>query len=158
MTHRSVTVVGGGTGSFHVLSGLRGRPDLSIRSIVTMMDSGGDSGRLRDEFGVLPPGDIRRCLIALSEESSLLRHLFEWSEKPEFTCRWRWSPGDMAIWDNRCVLHRAINDYDDERVLHRTMILGDPPAGSAPRWRKPVPAVAASSVGYEYRGKGPLGR
>jgi uncharacterized cofD-like protein len=41
-----------------------------------MMDSGGDSGRLRDEFGVLPPGDIRRCLIALSEESKLLRDLF----------------------------------------------------------------------------------
>jgi uncharacterized cofD-like protein len=50
--------------------------NLSIRSVVTMMDSGGDSGRLRDEFGVLPPGDIRRCLIALSEESSLLRNLF----------------------------------------------------------------------------------
>ena len=73
---RVVSVIGGGTGSFHVLSGLRPLPDLSIRSIVTMMDSGGDSGRLRDEFGVLPPGDIRRCLIALSEESSLLRNLF----------------------------------------------------------------------------------
>jgi uncharacterized cofD-like protein len=41
-----------------------------------MMDSGGDSGRLRDEFGVLPPGDVRRCLVALSEESKLLRDLF----------------------------------------------------------------------------------
>jgi uncharacterized cofD-like protein len=41
-----------------------------------MMDSGGDSGRLRDEFGVLPPGDVRRCLVALSEETQLLRDLF----------------------------------------------------------------------------------
>lgn len=41
-----------------------------------MMDSGGDSGRLRDEFGVLPPGDMRRCLVALSEETQLLRDLF----------------------------------------------------------------------------------
>jgi uncharacterized cofD-like protein len=73
---RTVTVIGGGTGSFHVLTGLRLHTDLAIRSVVTMMDSGGDSGRLRDEFGVLPPGDVRRCLVALSEESALLRHLF----------------------------------------------------------------------------------
>ena len=64
----------------------------------------------------------------------------------------------MAIWDNRCVLHRAINDYADERILHRTMILGDPPAGSAPRWQKPALGVPASSIGYAHRGKGPLGR
>jgi uncharacterized cofD-like protein len=69
-------VIGGGTGSFNILRGLRLYGDLDIRSIVTMMDSGGDSGRLRGEFGVLPPGDIRRCLIALSEESELMRDLF----------------------------------------------------------------------------------
>lgn len=73
----TVTVIGGGTGSFSVLSGLKNRDELSIQSIVTMMDSGGDSGRLRDEFGVLPPGDARRCLIALSEESQLLRDLLD---------------------------------------------------------------------------------
>jgi uncharacterized cofD-like protein len=73
---RAVTVIGGGTGSFHILSALRELPDLEIRSIVTMMDSGGDSGRLRDEFGLLPPGDVRRCLVALSDESTLLRDLF----------------------------------------------------------------------------------
>jgi uncharacterized cofD-like protein len=73
---KTVTVIGGGTGSFNVLKGLRLYGDLQIRSIVTMMDSGGDSGRLRDEFGVLPPGDIRRCLVALSEESELMRDLF----------------------------------------------------------------------------------
>jgi taurine dioxygenase len=96
------------------------------------------------------------------ESDALLEHLFDWSEKPEFTCRWRWSPGDMVLWDNRCVLHRAINDYIDERVLHRTMILGEAPEGPAPmwkpRWNKPVPTVQASSVGYEHRGKGRLGR
>lgn len=71
-----VSVIGGGTGSFSVLSGLGTYENLRVNSIVTMMDSGGDSGRLRDEFGVLPPGDVRRCLIALSEESKLLRDLF----------------------------------------------------------------------------------
>lgn len=73
---RTVTVIGGGTGSFNILTGLRLYEDLWIQSIVTMMDSGGDSGRLRDEFGVLPPGDARRCLVALSEETQLLRDLF----------------------------------------------------------------------------------
>jgi len=71
-----VTVIGGGTGSFNILRGLRAYDNVWTESIVTMMDSGGDSGRLRDEFGVLPPGDMRRCLVALSEESRLLRDLF----------------------------------------------------------------------------------
>jgi len=81
---RTVTVIGGGTGSFHVLTGLRELGSFDVRSIVTMMDSGGDSGRLRDEFGVLPPGDLRRCLVALSDESALLRDLFSFrfSEAP----------------------------------------------------------------------------
>jgi taurine dioxygenase len=92
------------------------------------------------------------------ESDALLHHLFEWAEKPEFTCRWRWSPGDMALWDNRCVLHRAINDYADERVLHRAMILGDEPEGPPARWNKPVTPIQSSSVGYEHRGKGALGR
>ena len=72
----TVTTIGGGSGSFNILSGLRNHRRLKIQAIVTMMDSGGDSGRLRDEFGVLPPGDIRRCLVALSEESQLMRNLF----------------------------------------------------------------------------------
>lgn len=72
----AVSVIGGGTGSFSVLSGLGPYENLRVNSIVTMMDSGGDSGRLRDEFGMLPPGDVRRCLVALSEESKLLRDLF----------------------------------------------------------------------------------
>ena len=72
----TVTTIGGGTGSFNILSGLREHRQLDIQAIVTVMDSGGDSGRLRDEFGVLPPGDIRRCLVALSKESQLMRDLF----------------------------------------------------------------------------------
>lgn len=71
----SIAVIGGGSGSFSLLSGLRDSP-LEVRSIVSTLDSGGDSGELRDAFGVLPPGDLRRCLIALSEESQLMRDLF----------------------------------------------------------------------------------
>jgi uncharacterized cofD-like protein len=72
---RKLVVIGGGTGSFAVLAGLRDAP-VELCSIVTMMDSGGDSGVLRDAYGVLPPGDLRRCLVALSEESAILRDLF----------------------------------------------------------------------------------
>lgn len=72
---RKLVLIGGGTGSFALLTGLRDFP-VELASIVTMMDSGGDSGVLRDQFGVLPPGDLRRCLVALSDESQLLRDLF----------------------------------------------------------------------------------
>ncbi|HUQ84740.1 MAG TPA: gluconeogenesis factor YvcK family protein [Candidatus Limnocylindrales bacterium] len=70
-----VVVIGGGTGSFVALSGLKKYP-IDLTAIVTMMDSGGSSGRLRDELGVLPPGDIRQCLVALATSSKLLRDLF----------------------------------------------------------------------------------
>jgi len=75
-----IVVFGGGTGIFNLLRGLR-RYTSNIVAIVTMMDSGGSSGRLRDEFGHLPPGDIRQALVALSpdDRSSLtLRQLFNY--------------------------------------------------------------------------------
>ncbi len=75
---KKVTVIGGGSGSYQLLTGLKARPGLEIRSIVSMMDSGGDSGDHRDDFGVLPPGDLRRCLVALSEETELVRELFQY--------------------------------------------------------------------------------
>jgi uncharacterized cofD-like protein len=79
VTHR-IVVVGGGTGLFTALSGLR-RHDVDLTAVVTMADSGGSSGRLRDEFGTLPAGDVRRCLVALAADDSvglLLRQLFEY--------------------------------------------------------------------------------
>ena len=84
----SVVVIGGGSGSFNILSGLRSQHGVELSSIVSMMDSGGDSGELRDAFGVLPPGDLRRCLVALSEESDLLRDLFSFRfEEPPLAGR-----------------------------------------------------------------------
>jgi len=59
-----------------------------------------------------------------SESDALLAHLFSWGDRPEFTCRWTWSPGDVAIWDNRCTRHYAIGDYDTERIMHRVTVLG----------------------------------
>lgn len=74
-----VVVIGGGTGIHAVLRGLR-RHTTEITAVVSMADNGGSSGRLRDEFGYLPPGDVRRCLVGLAsdEDSLLLRRLFEY--------------------------------------------------------------------------------
>lgn len=69
-----VVVIGGGTGSFTLLSGLKLFAE-DITALVTMSDDGGSSGILRDELGVLPPGDVRQCLVALSD-SPKIRELF----------------------------------------------------------------------------------
>lgn len=63
---KKVVVIGGGTGAYQVLLGLKRYP-LNLSAVITMSDSGGSTGRLRRELGVLPPGDVRRALIALSD-------------------------------------------------------------------------------------------
>jgi len=70
-----IVTIGGGTGTFGVLSGLKKYP-VELSAIVTMSDDGGSSGILRDEFGVLPPGDLRQSLIALSDAPAVMRKLF----------------------------------------------------------------------------------
>lgn len=72
---KNIVTIGGGTGSFTILSGLKNIPDVNITAIVSMADDGGSTGVLRDELGVLPPGDVRQCLIALSEHSDTVRKL-----------------------------------------------------------------------------------
>ncbi len=72
---KKITVIGGGTGSYVVLTALK-TLSYDLAAIVTMMDSGGSTGRLRDQLGVLPPGDLRQCLVALSEAPELWRKLF----------------------------------------------------------------------------------
>jgi taurine dioxygenase len=68
--------------------------------------------------------------VGMSEEESagLLAYLFEHQSKPEFTCRFRWEPGSIALWDNRCALHNPINDYHGHRrIMHRVTLAGDRP-------------------------------
>lgn len=74
---KKVVVIGGGTGNFVVLRGLKKYP-LDLTAIVSMADDGGSTGILRDELGVLPPGDVRQCLVALSNSSRLLRSLMNY--------------------------------------------------------------------------------
>lgn len=74
----SIVCIGGGTGTFVTLKGLKHFP-VNLSAIVTMSDSGGSNKRIRDEFGLLPTSDIRQCLVALSDENGgigILRKLF----------------------------------------------------------------------------------
>ena len=68
--------------------------------------------------------------VGMTEEESrpLLRYLFEHQCRPEFTCRFRWRPGSLALWDNRCAMHNPINDYHGHtRKMQRITLAGDVP-------------------------------
>jgi uncharacterized cofD-like protein len=69
----AIVTIGGGSGQFVLLSGLRPSPRFRITSVVSMVDSGGSTGRLRGEFGILPPGDLLKCVLALSPHQKLAR-------------------------------------------------------------------------------------
>src|SRR5437764_1856026 len=81
-----VVAIGGGTGLSSLLAGLKhyarpadsAAPAVDITAIVTVTDDAGSSGRLCREFDVLPPGDIRNCMVALSEDQGLLSRLFQY--------------------------------------------------------------------------------
>jgi uncharacterized cofD-like protein len=73
--HKIVTI-GGGSGQYALLAGLRDFKSLDITAIVSMVDSGGSTGRLRDELGILPPGDALKCILALSPHRDIARTIF----------------------------------------------------------------------------------
>jgi taurine dioxygenase len=63
-----------------------------------------------------------------AESVPLLEFLFDHQVRPEFTCRFAWRPGSLALWDNRCTLHNPVNDYHGHRrVMHRVTLAGDAP-------------------------------
>lgn len=74
---KKIVVMGGGTGNFTVLRGLK-KHNVDLTAIVSMADDGGSTGILRDELGVLPPGDVRQCLVALSDSSRLMRSVMNY--------------------------------------------------------------------------------
>lgn len=64
------------------------------------------------------------------EAKPILDFLFRHSTDPQFTCRWRWESGDLAMWDNRCLQHMAMADFTGHRrYMHRTTVAGDRPRG-----------------------------
>lgn len=78
---KKVVVIGGGTGAFNVLTGLK-KYTPNLTAVVAMADEGGSTGILREEFGILPPGDIRRALVALADvDNKLLSELLNYRFK-----------------------------------------------------------------------------
>lgn len=110
MKKRRVATLGGGTGHYALLTGLRALP-VELCAIVTMMDSGGSSGRLRDEYGILPPGDFTRCLVALSQHPEAMKELLGH----------RFVGGSLAGHTVRNVIFTALEQItgDTERTIDR---------------------------------------
>lgn len=103
---RKLVVIGGGTGSFALLSGLK-HYFSDITSLVNMVDDGGSTGVLRDELGVLPPGDVRQCLVALSDAPETMRALFNY-RFPEGTFAGH-SFGNLFL----SAMERMTDDFDE---------------------------------------------
>lgn len=113
---KRIVVIGGGTGIFSVLSGLKRYP-LHLTAIVSMADDGGSTGILREEFGILPPGDIRRALVALSEEEQPLANLLNY----------RFSKGSFKGHNLGNLLLTALTDLEgsfEKAVRQAEKILG----------------------------------
>jgi taurine dioxygenase len=66
--------------------------------------------------------------MTVEESKPLLGYLYAQAVRPELTCRYRWQPQTLAVWDNRCTMHLAVNDYDGHRrLMHRTTMAGERP-------------------------------
>ncbi len=87
--------------------------------------------------------------LSRGESDALLQYLFTFSEQPQFTCRWSWTPGTVAMWDNRATQHFVVNDFEGRRALTRVSVGGDHPrpAGNTRRWSPhPTKPSAAASL------------
>lgn len=84
--------------------------------------------------------------ISRPESDVLLPFLYRWCEQANFSVRFRWSPGAVAMWDNRATLHSVTNDFEGARILHRATVLGDEPVGAVePRFPKHDPQTMGAS-------------
>lgn len=97
---KRVVTIGGGTGTFVVLSALKSLPGISLSAVVSVADDGGSTGRLRDSYGFLPLGDARQALVALAKDGTLLRDIFTY----------RFSKGDVKGHNLGNLLLTALTD------------------------------------------------
>lgn len=106
---KKIVTIGGGTGTFVVLSALRKLSGLSLSAIVSAADDGGSTGRLRDAYGFLPLGDARQALVALAEDGQVLRDLFAY----------RFAKGDIKGHNLGNLFLTALTDLlgSDEKAL-----------------------------------------
>ncbi len=107
----NIVTIGWGTGNFNVLTGLKKHENYTISSIVSVADSGGKTGEIRDKYGILPPGDIRWAITALAKNTIMVRKLFEY----------RFIEEEWVIWGNKIgnILLTALVDIegDYERAI-----------------------------------------
>ena len=69
-----------------------------------------------------------------------------WIQSPRFTVRYHWTPGTIAMWDNRCTQHHVLNDFEGERVIQRVTVMGDrPEPARPPRWEPYIKYFSAAS-------------
>jgi taurine dioxygenase len=101
-------------------------PESPVQVIHPLVRTHPETGRKALYIG----GHVQQFANMTPEESAPLLTFFRGhAVRPEFTCRFRWQPRAMAIWDNRCTQHNAINDYHGQRrVMHRITIAGDRPS------------------------------
>lgn len=89
--------------------------------------------------------------LSKGESDALLAYLYAFSEQPQLTCRYTWTPGAVGIWDNRVTQHYVVNDFDAPRAITRVTVLGDhpEPAGDLSRWpaHKPKTMSASAAAG-----------
>ncbi len=89
-----------------------------------------------------------RRIVELGHEESdaILSFLTSWVTRPQFTLRYRWSEGTIAMWDNRCTQHCVLNDFEGDRVIQRVTVMGDrPEPAEAPRWEPCIKPISAAS-------------
>jgi taurine dioxygenase len=80
------------------------------------------------------------------ESDALLGFLTRWATSPDFTVRYRWTQGTIAMWDNRCTQHCVLSDFEGERVIQRVTVMGDvPEAAAAARWKPHIGPLSATS-------------
>ena len=108
---KRVVVIGGGTGVSTILEGLRDK-FVKVSAVITVADSGGSSGRLRKEMGILPPGDLRNCLIALAGENSKIGKILSFRFREKNSCLDGHSLGNLMI----AALTRMYGDFGDAVV------------------------------------------
>ena len=82
-----------------------------------------------------------------TESRLILDYLTEWVKNPRFTVRYKWTPGTIAFWDNRCTQHFVLNDFEGERIIQRVTVMGDEvKAAAAPQWEPWVRDGRASAT------------